>query len=143
MSLVNDVVIDERRLIRLRDRSVIKRDGYARRIRFISDLTARCLDDLKDVPQLLVAAESLDRLWSSFSVEDDAVLDHLIELDSFSEYSHDLSFEVSALVVRNLAKIQFRPARPYIPVMILQLKKRLLLRRKLSVNLRPRRVMCR
>jgi len=77
MSTEQDIL----RLNRLKERSRLKRDSYANRIRSIHKLAQRSLTDAKSLHQLLVAVECLDDLWSSIVVEDEAVLDSLISLD--------------------------------------------------------------
>lgn len=86
------------RLTRLKDRAVIKRDVYAKRIRGVHDLAGRSLNDAEESPHLLSAVDTLDALWSSFLIEDNAVLDYLIDLGLSSEYSGDLNVELSECV---------------------------------------------
>lgn len=89
---------ESERLIRLKNRGVIKRNGYAMRIRSIHALANRCLTSDDESDQLLVAVESLDKLLSSFEIKDNAILDFLVELRLLSEYSNDLIVKISELI---------------------------------------------
>lgn len=89
---------ERERLIRLNDRAVIKRDGYVMRIRSIHAMANRCLTDGVEHDQLLVVVDNLDKLWSCFELEDNAILDFLCELGLSSEYSNDLNVEISELI---------------------------------------------
>lgn len=126
ISLLNDVITNEQRLTRQRDRVLIKRNGY---VRSISELAERCLRDPKDVSHL-VTVEFLDNLWLSFFVESAAILDHLINLNIASE--HNLNFEMSMLITcaKSVTNHHHRLLLNSWP------RKRLMLRTKLNVNSR-------
>lgn len=89
---------ESRRVIRLLERSIIKRDVAVNRLRSVMSLAERSMKDPEESPHLLEAVEDLDNLWSKFEVEDEAILDHLLSLERSSEYSAKLSAEMRELV---------------------------------------------
>uniref|UniRef100_A0A2S2NNC8 Integrase catalytic domain-containing protein n=1 Tax=Schizaphis graminum TaxID=13262 RepID=A0A2S2NNC8_SCHGA len=95
----NTSEVDEsRRVIRMLERSTIKREVAVNRLRSVMSLAERSMKDPEESPHLLEAVEDLDNLWSKFEVEDEAILDHLLSLERSSEYSSKLSAEMRELV---------------------------------------------
>jgi hypothetical protein len=88
---------ESRRVIRMLERSIIKRDVAVNRLRSVMSLAQRSMKDPKESPHLLEAVEDLENLWSKFEVEDEAILDHLLSLERSSEYSAKLSAEMREL----------------------------------------------
>lgn len=86
------------RITRIKERCVIKREGYVGLLRSIHILAKNSIDKPELSHHLLEAVGDLDDLWSKFSIEDDAVLDQLIDLGRASEYSHDLSIEMRTII---------------------------------------------
>jgi len=77
---------DEARARRLVRQCEVKRKGYMNKIRPVHDLATRSAEDTSVVPQLLVMVETLDQLLASFTIEDEALLKHLLDSDRDSEY---------------------------------------------------------
>lgn len=101
-SNINDTtgsnVSESTRLIRHKERAVVKRDLYVAHIKSIHQLAQQANDDENVSPQLVVSGRHLDIWWVGFQAEDDAILDALCELNLLSEYSSELRVEVSGWV---------------------------------------------
>lgn len=97
---------EAQRLVRMMDRSMIKRNTCVARIKAIHSIAQRASEVHELGPQLLVAVEDLDALWTDFVTEDNAVLEFLCELDRSVEYSGELSVEVRGLIIysKSIAK---------------------------------------
>jgi len=68
------------------------------KIRSVHDLAIRSAEDTSVVPQLLVMVETLDQLLASFTIEDEALLNHLLDSDRDSEYPDMEGVEMFNLV---------------------------------------------
>lgn len=90
-------------LVCIKERSMIKREGYVSWIRSIYSLAKGNMDDLEISYHLLEAVQDLNDVWSKFSIKDDEVLDQLIALDSTSEYSPTLGTEMWELITYSIA----------------------------------------
>jgi len=66
------------------------------RIRQIHQLATRSATDQADRPQLAVAIQDLDALWSSLVVENTSLLDILSELELLADFSIDLELDSSS-----------------------------------------------
>ena len=84
-----------------------KRNNYVDHIRLIYTLAQRNTNEPEIVPQLLVLVEKLGGIWSSFTTEDDAFLDCLIELDLLSEYTSSLGTKMRELIIFSMATVNF------------------------------------
>lgn len=58
-----------------------------------------CLINADVSTQLLLAADTIDQLWSSFEIENNLVPDSSFDLDLSEEYSNDLMMETFNLVI--------------------------------------------
>lgn len=95
-------MVDTDRLVRTKQRTIIKCDAICKRINHIHLLYNRVALDPTLIHQLTVGVEDLNGLWNNFLVENDAVLDILLELDQLDEFSHDLEMDLHALVYMNI-----------------------------------------
>lgn len=92
--------VDEaQRIIRVKDRSLIKRSTCVARITAVHSLAQQASETSELTPQLLVAVGDLDALWSDFVIEDNAVIEALCDLGLSGEYSGKLSVEVCGLII--------------------------------------------
>ncbi|XP_008181823.1 uncharacterized protein LOC103309058 [Acyrthosiphon pisum] len=86
------------RIKRLKRSCEVKRMNYMNKIRAVHSVAVRTAEDTSVVPQLLVMVESLDQLLSSFTIEDEALLDHLLDLELDNEYPDKEGVEMFELV---------------------------------------------
>jgi len=86
------------RVQRLKRSCEIKRMNYVKKIRAIHNLAIQSSEDTSVVPRLLVMVETLDQLLSSFTIEDEALLGHLLELGLEGEYPDTEGVEIFELV---------------------------------------------
>ncbi|KAL5236498.1 hypothetical protein ACI65C_003908 [Semiaphis heraclei] len=86
------------RVQRLKRSCEIKRMNYVKKIRAIHKLAIQSAEDTSVVPQLLVMVETLDQLLSSFTIEDEALLGHLLDLGLENEYPDTEGVEIFELV---------------------------------------------
>ncbi|CAI6374781.1 unnamed protein product [Macrosiphum euphorbiae] len=86
------------RVKRLKRSCEVKRKSYVNIIRAVHSVAVRSAEDTSVVPQLLVMVESLDHLWSSFTIEDEALLNYLLDLELDNEYPDTEGVEMFELV---------------------------------------------
>ncbi|XP_022161164.1 uncharacterized protein LOC111027210 [Myzus persicae] len=86
------------RVQRLKRSCEIKRMNYVKKIRAIHSLAIQSSEDTSVIPRLLVMVETLDQLLSSFTIEDEALLGHLLDLGLDGEYPDTESVEIFELV---------------------------------------------
>jgi len=94
------------RVKRLKRSCEVKRMNYVNKIRAVHRVAVRSAEDKSVVPQLLVMVESLDQLLSSFIIEDEALLGHLLDLTLDSEYPDMEGVEMFELVSFSKATAQ-------------------------------------
>ncbi|CAI6371615.1 unnamed protein product [Macrosiphum euphorbiae] len=86
------------RVKRLKRSCEVKRKSYVNKIRAVHSVAVRSAEDTSVVPQLLVMVESLDHLLSSFTIEDEALLNYLLDLELDNEYPDTEGVEMFELV---------------------------------------------
>lgn len=86
------------RVKRLKRNCEIKRMNYVKKIRAVHSVAVRSAEDTSVVPQLLVMVESLDDLLSSFTIEDESLLNLLLDLELDNEYPETEGVEMFELV---------------------------------------------
>lgn len=87
------------RNIRLKQRASTKRDVAASHIRHLHASATAAVKDLTLMSQVTTAVHDLDNWWSQYSVENDALLDVMIELDEVGIFSPEADAAVYALVI--------------------------------------------
>jgi len=78
---------------------VIKRDVAASHIRRLHASATAAVEDLSLMSQVTTAVQDLNSWWSQFSVESDALLDVMIELDEVDQFSPEADAAVYSLVI--------------------------------------------
>lgn len=101
------------RVKRLKRSCEVKRTSYMNKIRAVHGVAVRSAEDTSVVPQLLVMVESLDQLLSSFTIEDEALLGHLLDLELDIEYPDTEGVEMFELA--SFAKATANRFRQYCP----------------------------
>jgi len=86
------------RLMRSKLFADAKRQATISAIRAIHALSLRALNELQIVSEFLIAATDLEGQWAQFKLEDEAFLEHLININKAGDYSMDLPAEVRALI---------------------------------------------
>eukprot|EP00102_Acyrthosiphon_pisum_P021737 XP_016658947.1 PREDICTED: uncharacterized protein LOC107883439 [Acyrthosiphon pisum] len=86
------------RIKRLKRSCEVKRMNYMNKIRAVHSVAVRTAEDTSVEPQLLVMVESLDQLLSSFTIEDETFLGHLLDLELDNEYPDKEGVEMFELV---------------------------------------------
>lgn len=90
---------DKTRNTRLKQRVSTRRDVAANHIRRIHTSATAAIKDSSIMQQVLIAARDLDSWWSKYTVESEALLDVMVELDEIEQFSPSLDAEIHALVV--------------------------------------------
>jgi len=90
---------DKTRNTRLKQRASTKREVAASHIRRIHSSATAAVKDPSIMNQVLIAVRDLDSWWSKYSVESEALLDIMVELDEVDQFSPNSDAEIYALVV--------------------------------------------
>jgi len=87
------------RNIRLKQRATAKRDVAANHIRRLHTSATTAGKDQAAMDLVIMAVQDLNSWWSQYSVESDALLNVMVELDEIDQFSSENDAAIYALVV--------------------------------------------
>jgi len=91
-------VQDSQDNIRLKQRATAKRDLAASHIRRLHASATAARNDPTARSPVLTAVQDLNNWWSQYSVESDALLNVMVELDEIDQFSPEADAAIYALV---------------------------------------------
>lgn len=89
---------EKARISRVLKKASLKRDECVRIIRSVHALPERCVTDRKLMSQLSVCMDEINEIWTSFTIDNNTVIDCLIDLDRESEYSVEVVSELREFI---------------------------------------------